>query len=94
MTEHTPGPWGIAAGYDWVVKTQDGVNVAVLFAAGGGGEVREANGRLIAAAPDMKESLGELLVAAEAFMAAYHTNVIDEDLRIRLESAIAKARGK
>ena len=39
-----------------------------------------------------EEVIEELLLAAEAFMAAYHSNVIDIDIRIRLETAIAKAR--
>ena len=41
-----------------------------------------------------EEGMGELLVAAESFMAAYRSNVIDIDIRIRLEDAIAKARGR
>ena len=41
-----------------------------------------------------EDAMGELLVAAESFMAAYRSNVIDIDIRIRLEDAIAKARGR
>ena len=86
MSEHTPGPWHVEGR---LVADADGDIVANEI------DSRESL-NLIAAAPDMEKALvvmGELLVAAEEFMVSYHSNVIDIDIRIRLEAAIRKAKG-
>ena len=57
MAERTPGPWHIKAGYDWVIESQDGASVAGVYTPAGQREVRQANARFIAAAPEMLEEL-------------------------------------
>lgn len=55
MSGHAPGPWAYAPSYyKKRVECADGISVAYLI--GEDAEV-EANGRLIAAAPDLLEAL-------------------------------------
>ena len=61
MGERTPGPWHIKAGYDWVIESQDGASVAGVYTPRGVREVRQANARFIAAAPDMEKALEGVL---------------------------------
>ena len=82
MSKHTPGPWklngGIWAGADhicgWPLRSDVGHEAA------------EANGRLIAAAPD-------LLEAAKAIVAGGYVMDFDSPEWTTLEAAIAKAEG-
>ena len=99
-TEHTPGPWGIENwSYDdgtrhktvIVAKNEDAVaHVWGVYRTNGGEEERQANARLIAAAPD-------LLIAAKGVIAALtrpKTFMADMGAAlILLEKAIAKAEG-
>ena len=57
MGERTPGPWHIKAGYDWVIESHDGASVAGVYTPRGVREVRQANARFIATAPDMEKAL-------------------------------------
>lgn len=109
MNKHTPGPWGIRKEIDgvyadepiWVVSADGGVAVAAnqsrtsLFRADR--NKREANAKLIAAAPDLLEAL-------EIMLADYRTEGCpDTDCSICTASriaektaraAIAKAKGE
>ena len=57
MAERTPGPWHIKAGSDLVIESQYGTSIAAVYTPGGIPKVRQANGRFIAAAPDMEKAL-------------------------------------
>ena len=89
MSERTPGPWHIKAGCDWVIESQDGASVAGVYTPRGVREVRQANARFIAAAPDMEAILERLV---------YHWNDLDIEARRELmtdaRAAIAKAKGE
>ena len=92
--KHTPGPW------DWDAQGQNGHNglfniyildstkrkIGTLY---GRGDEREANGRLIAAAPEMLEAL-ELLVE-EAREDSQNASLMDAFQKAR--AAIARATG-
>ncbi len=90
-TKHTPGPWA--------VQTYTSGEVAVLHDPGTGfvrlvcfvnpsfiEGVRGANARLIAAAPELLESLVEFIAGADAGMISVATDK-------KARAAIAKARG-
>ena len=63
MTQHTPGPWGIAPNRRQVLAPHviQRDNVLVRKLSGATPEQVEANARLIAAAPTQHESLRELV---------------------------------
>jgi hypothetical protein len=68
MTErkHTPGPWKAEPDEaDEICILQDSTGLIVTYAFPNGKE-REANARLIAAAPELLEALQDLLDEAEA----------------------------
>jgi hypothetical protein len=96
VTKHTPGPWTVVYGPDWVaVKARDGICVA--DASADDEEIREseieANARLIAAAPDMLRALGAVAIALRAQLHANAPVYVSDALRIA-DAAIAKAEGK
>ena len=83
MSEHTPGPWLIDTETGVVVSRSDSLHVvASTFP-----HNRAANGRLIAAAPDMLAALERARV---------HMNCPTKELAAILvvEAAIAKAKGQ
>ena len=84
MTEakRTPGPWHIMEGTDWVIVSPE-VSVAAVYTPRGDPEVRQANARLIAAAPDM-------LAALEGLIHDFDRLKAEEIAR----AAIAKAKGE
>lgn len=94
MAEHTPGPWVITTGADderIVTSTwnADGLDDDVALVYGGNEAdpvIREANARLIAAAPDLLAALEQALT----FLYEMETVgfVVDD-----AEAAIRKARG-
>ena len=89
MTEHTPGPWGVKARYkSRVVESQAGEAVAGVYMPSGDNVlVQQANGRLIAAAPDLLDALE---VTVKRFMdEGYDSTNFEEAI-----DAIAKARGE
>ena len=90
MGERTPGPWHIKAGYDWVIESQDGVSVAGIYTPRGVREVRQANARFIAAAPDMEKALDGLLRMCFEDLSGEESGAIVE---VAL-AAIAKAKGE
>lgn len=85
MSAHTPGPWhhDKAAGYVFV--TTDGgkqdMDVARAF--------KDADGRLIAAAPDLLAALYEARDQIREFLPTVLGTVLTQ-----VEAAIAKAEGK
>ena len=60
MTEHTPGPWGAIAHGKIITTTSARVTVATTHG-GFATDTQEANGRLIAAAPDLLSAVEMLL---------------------------------
>ena len=100
---HTPGPWHVTEGIDrfyngeWIragnMRTGDLVAVCNDFNQHNRDAEREANARLIAAAPDLLQALTDLLEATN-----YHAKVeLTHKLagaRERAQSAIAKATGE
>lgn len=91
MTKHTPGPW--AFDDDRVITsphTHNDLDDDVCEVYGGNddiAEVRRANARLIAAAPELLEALKELMVAADRVSAEPVTWLG------KARAAIAKAEG-
>lgn len=77
MTQHTPGPWRdriatgvpdhmISGGYD--ERQRSGQSVCVIpfkYGEGEGTARRNANARLIAAAPEMREAIKALLLICD-----------------------------
>ena len=81
MSKHTPGPWK-ASGVGTVSHATRGFWIARLWV-GFRTKEREANARLIAAAPDMLAALEDLTVAAP-----------NDPCWQRARAAIAKAKGE
>ena len=96
MPEPTEGPWHIKAGYDWVIESQDGTSVAGVYTPRGVREVRQANARRIAAAPEMEKALEGLEFGGCFCPAGFGGRVgaqhIDRCTQAR--AALAKARGE
>lgn len=68
MTHYTPGPWNVHKlpdGSHHVMADHWGASVALTLYPDSGSEGREANARLIAAAPDMLKAL-EMIASAAA----------------------------
>ncbi len=78
MSKHTDGPWWFDADF-YVLAGEDTNIICELWTPD-----REANGRLIAAAPDLLEALKQ----ARLHSAMPHT------LREQIEAVIAKAEGR
>ena len=90
QAKHTPAPWNYVKGSD-TIETRQGVAVAHIPVTGTVGQPA-ANGCLIAAAPDLLESLKNLVYA----VAGPDTPGYEGILRMRLNEAriiIAKAEG-
>ena len=92
MAERTPGDWHIRAGYDWVIESQDGTSVAGIYTPKGVREVRQANSRFIAAAPNMEAAL-----ETAAYVLEHYLDYSQNDMAVQAEdarAALAKARGE
>ena len=87
--ESTPGPWHIMEGTDWVIVSPE-VSVAAVYTPRGDREVRQANARLIAAAPDIEKAL-EILLDSHSGMSNRNCNC---DECAPAKAALAKARGE
>ena len=62
MTKHAPGPWTIEEGYKYIaIRSDAGVWANIRIAGASIIERDRANARLIAAAPDMTQTLRDLL---------------------------------
>jgi hypothetical protein len=84
--KHTPGPWVVDGRTIYAECDRESFTVAGMPATNHA--TREADARLIAAAP-------ELLAACEATLAQWHSESITEQksLHTQLRAAIAKAKG-
>jgi hypothetical protein len=102
----TPGPWyvsqvGLTNGGERPITTEDGrictVDCQTPFKRGEGWqsecEVREANARLIAAAPDLLDALKRLLEFVEAHTATGEVIPSHTVEHVRSRAAIAMAEG-
>ena len=85
MSAHTPGPWFIGASLG--IHTNNGMPYIANVPTGRGDKQREANARLIAAAPD-------LLAVAEMISNGPHDAEAIADMLPLVCAAIAKAKGK
>lgn len=89
MTAHTPGPWTAnpEEGDYASITTDDGREVA--------GAYSWANGRLIAAAPDLLAALEELVTRRERVARKQGGSLDGTDGRyVRARAAIARAKGE
>lgn len=92
-TKHTPGPWQFEVNELGTVITKDGSSIGSAFgsrAITGGDLPHEANGRLIAAAPDLLNAANATLRALEA---EYGRRGAEVNFTA-LYAAIAKAEGR
>lgn len=96
-TDHTIGPWSVVQNLD----TSDGANAAAIYSGARtyvadvyrgyvgseaiGRDEQQANARLIAAAPDLLEALGQCL----GWLDEHAPRYVEEEAR----AAIAKAEG-
>ena len=85
--ESTPGPWIIMEGTDWVIVSPE-VSVAAVYTPRGVREVRQANARLISAAPDLLEALESML---SEHCGNHECDDVVHDLA---RTALAKAKGE
>lgn len=92
---HTPGPW-ILGTYDHAVHNITGPKGEMPFIATipSGRDNREANARLIAAAPDLLAALQAMMTIAEITTAANQDGLINCDILAKARAAIAKAVNK
>ena len=93
MSKHTPGPWYVD---DGMVKVKDPSALwgyRIVADAGLVGNVREANARLIAAAPKLLEACKAYIQHRKAFIAANPNRISEADLITLVGRAIAEAEG-
>lgn len=90
MSKHTPGPWGLTKEFgDTLVCSEpfqdktDGEHIATMR------EGRDADARLIAAAPSMYDLLDTILAYSENRTIELTPSLFDE-----LKRVLAKARGE
>ena len=91
MSKHTPGPWAYEnyRGTVHVFIDNEGGTPSICKLVGND---KDANARLIAAAPDLLEAL-EYYVEKVADLSRYGV-MIETSLREKAEAAIAKAKGE
>lgn len=91
MSKHTPGPWIFSPEVPTIRSQKESEFVACIL--GSGTAEDDANGRLIAAAPEMLEALKAIVKSYEAHEDGYARSV----LRAHFQAAstlIAKAEGR
>ena len=105
MAKHTPGPWHITGELgEWVNDKYQmnicRVNSTVSMGPNGvtrsdGTHSRDANARLIAAAPDLLEASIAIAKDLASYIEAFeiHTGSVEHSALGRLRAAIAKAEG-
>lgn len=96
MSKHTPGPWKVGAASSAVYEpSNDARAIALMPTANWAIETREANARLIAAAPELLAALREAVPYMEAELArAFPPHNPASPLSLALKgarAAIAKA---
>jgi len=88
MNKHTPAPWKVKGTAPSLKVTANEFTVATIIATSkADAETKEANARLIAAAPELLEVCETVLSALNSHQ-AYH-----KDMRPELRAVIAKAKG-
>ena len=97
MTAHTPGPWRVDATRQTAVRGFDGRHVATLEA--GSQPTRDADARLIAAAPDLLAALRRVAPWIGKLIAdGGHLQCVAPQDAVgaldQAEAAIAKAKGE
>ena len=85
-TQHTPGPWHVDINGEGAITAPDGALIARLHNASRD-DLREANARLIAAAPD-------LLAALQAVADYWAGGDVPAEIDAAMRAAIAKATGQ
>ena len=96
-TQHTPGPWHIcevsaALNRSPLIRDAQGMALAETFRPNNSQASqinRDANARLIAAAPEILDALAEMLADADTLQEPYRNEAVCE----RARAAIAKATG-
>lgn len=102
IEQHTPGPWTVDSGSVWTQRPayEDGTQYARVAYMDRDCEYtrpteRDANARLIAAAPELLEALQRILYAATAPAGAANGEAaMCEHLKEAARAAIAKATGE
>lgn len=90
MSKFTPGPWGIVDGL--FISGPDGVEFAsTKFDACE--ERREANARLISAAPDMYEALQEARLQIQYLHEKFQETGTGNAALAKIDAALSKAEG-
>ena len=86
---HTKGPWRTEGWLNLVVNSRDGYTITVMPGASPYATLEEhqANSALIAAAPDLFEALGRLLMVASVELTGKRDDVLEQ-----ARAAIAKAQ--
>ena len=96
MSKHTPGPWHEDGtdefGDKAIIPVKGGMAVAVVVTNGQLKEVAEANAHLIAAAPDLYETLKAIRNLAQR-CPADELRGFDE-IAVMAEAALARVEGK
>lgn len=93
MAEHTPGPWHVTAGpYPREIRADDGPFIASVYDLGVTYGERNANARLLAAAPELLDALKE----AADWIATHGDTLPASAMKLSavLTAAIAKATAK
>ena len=90
-SKHTPGPWNRTKYPNIVYESKKGQGIADCYIRPGISKAQaRANARLIAAAPDLLETLEEVLPFISNPIYPFHENA----MVAQAEKAIAKAKGK
>ena len=91
---HTPGPWKahtLPNGSHHIIADHWNASIATTMYPDSGSEGREANARLIAAAPDLLAALKAIHACHRAFSNTENWTALDDEARSAAESAINKA---
>ena len=95
MSEFTPGPWKRSDSSACIVDSESGEICQVDLYHEFERDVREANARLIAAAPELLEACKQLVAFIEEIPEDDVPVTNDEDeMMIKVHNAITKARGE
>jgi len=94
MSKHTEGPWDYVSAEHtagWGVCVGDGNDLILRMVGRKPKAEKQANARLIAAAPDLLDALRELTIAAEA--AGWDVDADNAPILKAARAALAKATG-
>ena len=92
MAKHTPGPWHIEAGTHYRAIRTDGEVIANMREIGGC--FNDGNARLMAAAPELLESLQQTIASLEHWFVRHgDPEGVNSLMMKKARAAIAKATG-